>query len=268
VEEVFRRFNHELPISSAGYHRLLDGWGIVKTAGPDSKLNEALDFLAHFAQDNIAVEKLYKKMPPSFQTSAKTLYRILGYIRQGLTRRVGVALIITPYNEPKKILLARDVSTPRIELGKPYATLSFPMGYARKRDSRKVNITRILQQEVFSKKTIEKSFPANILREEPSPFMYLDIADVRVAVYHIQLPKGLSGLKNFSSYKLKDHSYHKLSDLLSNKVNITDFRVGVIDICSGYKQYLELLEKNLVANPLQKKASLNFTISQVRELIS
>lgn len=261
VDEVFRENKYSLPVSYANYQRILDKWGVVKKGGPDNKLTEALEFLSHLANDTVSVEKLYKKMPPSFQTSVSTLHRILSYVKDGITRRVGCALIITPYNENKKILIGRDISTPRIELGKPYGSYSLPMGYSRKRDSRKVSITRILQQEVFTGKVVDKSFPISVIKEEPTPFLYLDIADVRVSVYHIQLEKELSQIKCFSSYKLKDFKFVAVDEILKDK-NI-NLRVGVRESVMGYLKYLNLLKRNLMANPLQAQSVLNKELAEV-----
>lgn len=261
VDEVLRIHRWGLPISYANYQRILDKWGVVKAAGPNSKLTEALEFMTHLAYDNIPIEELYKKMPPSFQTSASTLYRILAYVKEGITRRVGTALIITPYDSKDKILLAHDVSTPRIELGKPYGALSLPMGYSRKRDGRKVNIIRVLQQEVFTRKTLELAFPNETVPQDPQPFMYLDIADVRVSLYHLQLPKNLSGVRNFSSYKLKEFEYVSMDKIL--KGDYKNLRAGVIDAVAGYKKHLELFHRNLVVNPLQEKSLLNKELATI-----
>lgn len=263
VDEVFRKNRYSLPISYAQYQRVLDEWGIVKAAGPNSKLTEAIEFFTHLAKDNIPLEEMYKKMPPSFQTSATTLYRILAYIKEGLTRRVGCGLVITPYNNPKKILIGRDMSAPRIELGKPYGARSLPMGYSRKRDARRKSIIRILQQEVFAKETIKRSFPYDVVPENPTPFMYLDIADVRVAFYHIELPKNLSGLKNFSSYKLKNYQFLKASEIVQKNQKDSNFRAGVFEAIGGYLRHLKLLDRNLAVNPLQQKSVINDELAEV-----
>lgn len=254
VDEVFRRCDHLIPVSYATYQRVLEKFGVIKAAGPNNKLTEAVEFLSHIASDNLSIEELHKKIPSRLQTSAVTLYRILEYIKEGLTRRVGVGLIITPYDAKEKILLAKDISTPRIELGKTFGSLTIPMGYARKRDSRKVNILRILQQEVFTEKVVKGNFPLSLLDINLEPYMYLDIADVRVAIFHLQLPKGLSLLSNFSSFKLKEHCFFEIGEILNKK---KAFRVGVKEAVRGYKKHLELLERNLVANPLQVQSILN-----------
>jgi len=264
VDEVMRKYRFSLPISYASYQRVLDRWGVIKKAGPNNKLNEAIDFITHLAKDNIPFEMLYKKIPPTFQTSATTLYRILGYVKEGLTRRVGVGLIITPYNKRSKVLVANDFSAPRIKLGKSYGAISIPMGYARKRDSRKTNILRILQHEVFVKEVVKRTFPYEILEENLDPFMYLDIADVRVAIYHLQLGKKLSSLKNFSSYKLKDFQYLSCNKIIKDDHKLK-LRAGVKEAVLGYKKYLALLNRNLSVNPFQIKAHLNQELEVVFE---
>ena len=261
VDEVLRKHRFAIPISYAGYQRVLDKWGVVKAAGPNNKLTEALEFLSILARENLPFEKIYKNIPPSFQTSAVSLYRILGYVKEGITRRVGTALVVTPYNLRDKVLIAKDVSTPRIELGKYYGSMSLPMGYSRKRDSRKINIRRVLQQEVFSKKVLEKVFPEEVIPENPVPFMYLDIADVRVSVYYIELPKSLSSARNFSSYKLKDFSFIGVDKITDGKME--NLRAGVKEAVAGYRKYLEFLDRKLVVNPLQAKSYLNNLLAVV-----
>lgn len=261
VDEVLRINNYDIPISYAQFQRVLDKWGVIKAAGPNNKLSEAIEFFTYLVERNLSFEGLYKKMPPSFQTSASTLYRILGYIKEGITRRVGTALVITPYNLTEKILLATDISVPRIELGKPYGSLSLPMGYSRKRDSRKDSILRVLQQEVFMEKVIDQQIPQNLIPSDIHPFMYLDVADVRIALYHIQLPKQLSGVKNFSSYKLRDHRFYEIDEILNNPDIKNKLRAGVTIAVNGYKKYLSLLKRNLSVNPLQLRAEINTNLS-------
>jgi hypothetical protein len=263
VDEVLRENQYSLPISYANYQRILDKWGIVKAAGPNSKLTEAVEFFSHLAKDNIPLEELYKKVPSTFKTSATTLYRILAYIKEGLTRRVGCALVVTPFNNPKKILLAQDTSVPRIKLGKPYGAVSLPMGYSRKRDSRRTSIVRVLQQEVFAKQAIKRSFPKEVVPDNPSPFMYLDIADVRVALYHIELPKNLSGLRNFSSFKLRNYKFVKTCEIIKAGPGKAIFRAGVTEAVQGYLRYLKLLDRNLTINPLQHKSLINDELAEV-----
>lgn len=261
VDEVFRNNNYSLPISYAQFQRVLDRWEIVKAAGPNSKLTEMLGFLTRLAEENIPLESLYKKMPPSFRTSAATMYRILGYVKEGITRRVATGLIIAPNNNKKKILVADDVSIPRLELGKPYGSVSIPMGFSRKRDAREDAILRLLQQEVFTQKAIKQNMP-EIIPARPKPFMFLDIADVRVEIFHLRLPKKLSGIRNFSSYKLQNFRFIDTDKVVESKRRI--FRIGVIAAVRGYEKYLEIKKRNLPFNPLQYKSRLNYYLSEVQ----
>ena len=253
VDEVLKRYKFSLPVSYATYQRVLDRFGVVKRASSSGKLSEAIDFFEHLVKDSVNIERLYKEMPHSFQTSVKTLYRIYSYMKEGLTRKVGVALVISPYNDLNKVLLARDVSTPSFKLGKRYGAWSLPMGYTRKRDSRRKGIIRILQNEVFTPMVWQGNFPYSVIPDLPEPFMYLDIADVRVAVYNLSLPKELSNACKFSSYKLENYKFLSLEEAFK----IKDMRMGVSDILSGYKKCLECFRKKLVVNPIQSISVLN-----------
>jgi len=261
VEEVYRRNNYNLPISYAQFQRVLDKWGIIKAAGPHSKLTEMLGFLTKLAEEKIPLEALYRKMPPSFRTSAATMYRILSYVKEGITRRIATGLIITPSNNKKKILIANDVSIPRIDLGKPYGSLSIPMGFSRKRDPREDAILRLLQQEVFTQKAIKRKMP-DIIPARPKPFMFLDIADVRVEIFHLKLPKKMSNIRNFSSYKLQNFRFIDISKVVRSKRRI--FRIGVVEAVRGYEKYLEIKRRNLTINPLQYRSRLNYYLSEVQ----
>lgn len=260
VDEVFRRNNHDIPISYAQFQRVLDKWGIVKAAGPNSKLAEILGFLTKLAEENIPLEVLYRKMPPSFRTSAATMYRILGYVKEGITRRIATGLIITSAGNKKKVLVGNDVSTPRLELGKPYGSVSIPMGFSRKRDPREDTILRLLQQEIFTQKAVKQDMP-DIIPERPKPFMFLDIADVRVEIFHLKLPKKISEIRNFSSYKLQNFRFIDANKVIKSKRGI--FRIGVVEAVRGYEKYLKLKKRNLTINPLQYKSRLNYYLSEV-----
>ncbi len=263
VDEVYRKNNYNLPLSYANFQRVLDRFGVVKAVGPNNKFSEAVDFLAHLAKDNIPFEKLYKKMPPSYRTSVVTLYRILSYVKEGITRRLGCAVVVSPFNNPEKVLIARDVSTPNINFGKYYGDYTIPMGYAKKGAGRIENITRILQQELFTDMVPDKKLPAFFLKDEMSPFMYLDIADVRVSVYHFQLPQEYSKISGFSSYKLKGYTFVDATELLSDKYNKVHLRAGVRESVRGYLKHLSLAKRKLSVNPLQERSILNQELATV-----
>jgi len=262
VDEALRVNQYSFPISYAGYQRVLDRWEIVKAAGPNSKLNETLGFLTHFAEKNISLETLYRKMPPSFRTSVATLYRVLSYIKEGITRRVGIGLVFSHCNDEKKILIGEDISTPRIELGKLYGSLSIPSGFSRKRDPREIAILRVLQQEVFADCAVKKSMP-DIIPAHPKPFMFLDVADVRIEVFHISLSKKFSTPKHFSSFKLRNFKFVPVEKIVSGRKSKQNYRVGAKATVLGYQKYLELKKRRVVTNPLVYKSELNYQLANI-----
>jgi len=262
VDEVFRRNKYNLPISYPGFQRLLGKWGIVKAAGPNTRLSEALAFFTRLTNEKIPLERLYKDMPPSFRTSMGTLHRILSYVRSETIRRVGTALVITPEERPQIILAGNDVSTPRLDVGKPFGSISLPMGYSRRTESHETSILRVLQQEVFTKQAINKNLPLGELVNEPKPFMFVDIADVRVAVYHLSLPARLSGPSNFSSFKITNHRFIHLSQIVKGQAN-EPFRVGIKEIGLGYQKFLEEPAQDFTLNPIFTKSLLNLTLLEL-----
>ena len=50
VDEILRRQDElKIYLSQAGIHRLISKWGIVKAAGPNSRISEAIYFLEKLA---------------------------------------------------------------------------------------------------------------------------------------------------------------------------------------------------------------------------
>lgn len=255
VDEIFKKSGYSLPISYPGVQRLLDKWGIVKAAGPNSKLSEALVFLSVLSENKIPLERFYKKIPPSFQTSLSTMHRILHNIKEGVIRRYASALVISPHDAKDLILVGDDVSTPRLNIGKPFGSISLPMTYSKGKENSSDSILRILQQEVFADEAVNNKMP-NIIPENPKPFMYLDIADVRVAVYSIELPKKY----NFSSFKLVNHRFLHLSEFTGD-ISRKNFRSGLKEIGIGYQKYL--YGEEYLEFPIFEKSYLNLAFEQV-----
>ena len=235
VDEVFRRNNWDIPISFAGFHRLLDYWGVVKAAGPNNKMGEAIDFLEELAYEKIPLERLYRNFPPSFKTSVVTMHRILSHVKSGITRRCATCLVITPSGDTKKILVARDVSTPRLRYGKPYGAFSLPMGFSKKNEPREQAILRVLQQEAFTNDVLERRFPYDVIPANPKPFCLFDLIDVRVAVYALELGGELENVERFSSFKLTDFQYSTVEEIGKNA---GEFRMGVPEIAGVYRDYV------------------------------
>lgn len=225
IDQVFKFHNYDIPISFAGYHRVLNKFKIVKSAGPNSKLSESLQILSLLNSYKLPLEKVYHHYAPqSIQVSTNTLHRILHHIRLGVTRRVGAALLITTADSPEQYLLAKDASLKNDILGHK-GDWSLPMGFTREQDSHEISITRVLQQEVFTNHAISKKFPKIKLPERE--MFTINIADIKVYVYSIKLPKKYP---KFSSFKLEKHQFLRLSDLKTNRV-----RPGVIDILNNFE---------------------------------
>ncbi len=263
VDEVYKIHRYNLPISYPSYQRLLDEWGIVKAAGPNGRLSETIAFLAQLAEEKISLEALYRRMPPSFRTSLATMYRVYQYVKEGITRRAGTVLVVSPSNNPNKVLVGSDVSTPRLEWGKPFGSLSFPIGFSRKSDSKREAILRVLQQEVFTAQTIARSFPDEVIPDNPKPFLYIDVADILVSVYPLTLPVNLNSLESFSSFKLERHRFVEVSDIASGNLREENLRAGVSEIAGAYQRYLLQEETEQEAVPFIEKAMLNLRLAEV-----
>jgi hypothetical protein len=147
-------------------------------------------------------------------------------------------------------------------LGKPYGSLSIPGGFSRKRDPRETAILRVLQQEVFADCAVKKNMP-DIIPARPKPFMFLDVADVRVEVFHIKLPKKYSTPKHFSSFKLRNYKFVPVEKIASSSISKQSFRVGAKATALGYQKYLELKKRRIATNPLVYKSGLNYQLTKV-----
>ena len=227
INKVFYFHHFDLPISYACYDRVLTKYGVIKSAGPNSKLTESLGILSLVADYKLSLEKIYERYAsPGLLVSTNTLHRILHYTRLGLTRRQGTALIITHHNKPNMYLVGKDQSLTNTALGQK-GNLSLPMGHSKIGENPRESILRVLQQEVFTNLVMENSFPFHLIPDHPKPLMYINIADIRVSVYHIEL----DGLPSFSSFKLSNLRFEKLSDISGLKT-----RPGILEIIQNYKK--------------------------------
>ena len=265
VDEVYKVNDYDIPISYMGFQRLLDKWGIVKAAGPNTRLTEALIFLEELSLEKIPLERLYKRMPPNFKASMATMHRILSHVRAETIRRVGTALVVTPFNNPSLVLVGNDVSPiVRTDVGKPYGSITLPMGYSKRTENRGTSILRVLQQEVFTLPTIEgKDTAPRVIPTHTNAFMYLDIADVRVAVYALTLPFELSDGKDFTSFKIENHRFMHLGEMIDKRHN---FRTGIKEIALGYQRHLE--DKAVSPRPIFERSILNQELAKVAIALS
>lgn len=255
VDKVFTDFAHDTGVSYPHFHRILKQWGIVKSAGPQSRFAEAVYFLTALTKQNLPLETLYKTMPASLQISAVTLHRILSYVKRGLVRRRGTALIVSPQSDPSLVLIGRDISSPRPELGKPFGSYSLPMTYSKRTESVHDSILRVIQQEVASSLSLERLFPT-LIPADPKIAVMIDIADVRVRTYQITIPDSL--ISKLDSYKLTDLTFMSLTEIASNDSFEGNFRVGVPEIAQGILETRKSNEGNVphLWSNLNKKLAL------------
>ncbi len=269
VDELISANEYSLPISFAGIHRIVDKWGIVKAAGPNKPLTECISFFVRLVEEQIPLESLYKNMPPSFTPSMTTLHRIYRHVKEEIKkeienrsmRRYGTAVLLTPQGNPFCALVGRDTSPARPDVGKKFGSHSFPMGFSKFGEEKSDSILRVLQKEVFTRQLLDGEFPAEILAKirNPKPFMYLDITDVRVAVYTMELSESLSSLDNFESFKLKNYEYVDLWGLALSGQPDGSFRLGMREIAGGYIKHL----KSPDIAPSYITSDLNLVLAEV-----
>lgn len=88
--------------------------------------------------------------------------------------------------------------------------------------------------------------------------MFVDIADVKIAVFHLPFSAGL--YDRVSSFKLKDLRYVHLSDLQSDFYE-RDLRSGVQEITCGFEAYLDSKLPAEDFSPLHATSYLNNKLS-------
>lgn len=269
VDAVLRETQFSLPFSFAEIHRILDRWGVVKSAGPNTPIAESIGFFVRLIEERVPLEDLYKRTPPNFATSVATLHRIYRWAKEEIKkevqkrdmRRAGTALVVSPFGTPNLFVIARDVTPAKHEFKKLCGSVSFPMTFSKRGEARQTSVLRVLQQEVFSDRLIEdpNSFYTVVspLVAGVSPFMFLDIADVRVAVYHVELPNELSGVGELSSPKLKDFKFVTVKQLKAMSEQKYSLRQGMLEIAGGYRKYLSCFAKGEQFAPIFETSLLN-----------
>ncbi len=251
VGKVFRKYGEEnVAFSVPTANRILERWRIVKSAGPNREFSEWTFFIEEWLKDK-NVDALYKYLPVSLKTSIPTFYRILSETRENIITRWAAALVITPEGNKDLVLVGNDMGVPRLKIGKPEGALTLAMGYAKKNETARVRITRVMQREVFTKKVLQGEFPWEVVPQRRSPFMYIDIGNVRVPAYHLNLPPHLCGPENFSSFRIENYRWENVYDFGS----LQGVRAGVKEIVRGYKE--RILEKREAKTPLFEKSLLN-----------
>lgn len=231
---------YNFPYSQAHGYRVLDKWGVIKSAGrSQSPFGKAMYFLVKLVQTKLPLEQLYyHHMPSSIReaVSSSTLHRIAQHARRGLTRTKGTALVVTPESDPTQILVGQDVSIPNPTLGKFYGALSYPMTYSVAGEAPTTSVARVLQQELLTRLVIDRKFKTDLVNFEQDPFMHINVGDVDVAAYHIVLPGEL--FDSISSAKLSNFCLMPASELAHTNAIDSKIRAGVTEIANGYLEYL------------------------------
>lgn len=238
VDAVFKKHGSDIYVSYPTFARLRKTWnghGIVEKAGPNSNVSELFHILSILADSNMSLESLYRqRIPRQIRTSIHTCYRVLQKIKEGTIRRHGTVLIITPEKDPNKILVGNDISLKHTSFGKS-GDISFPITYSKRGENPSLAIRRVLEREVFTQSVIDGTFPYHLIPQKISPFTHIVLADILVQVFHLPIPKKY--LKNFSSFKIQDHSFIPLKEIIhSNPQN--HYRPGLSEISQLYSQYL------------------------------
>ena len=237
VDRVFRKHHYNLPISAPTYHRLINSWGgvgLVKTAGPNSNLSEILLILSQLLDTQLPLETFFRqRVPASLKPTLNTTHRVIRKIKEGVFRRLGIALIITSKNDHKKILVGQDVSLTNTHFGHK-GDLSLPMGYSKHQEKPSTSVRRILEREVFTQKAINQKFPLFLIPKNIKHFMTINIADVSVKAYHLQLPEKFLQSNQLSSFKLKNLNLIDITDLTSLKPLQKGIRPGVVEIAQQF----------------------------------
>jgi hypothetical protein len=252
IEQVFHIKNYDLPVSFATYHRLLNRFGIIKSAGPNSRLSESLNILSLINNYKVPLERVYRKYAPSsLKVSTNTLHRIMHHIRLGVTRRCGTALVISNQSFPDRYLIAQDNSLHQPSLGQS-GDFSLPMGHTRMQDSHITSVTRVLQQEVFTNPCIQGDFPFSLIPKDIAPIFFINVADIKVAVYRLIIP---DKYHLFSSLKL--HNYHFVSQ---TELQSFKLRPGVTEIIEKHEElrYLPQTQTEIVID-----SNLNLALSRL-----
>lgn len=240
VEEVIRSHPEHLAVSVATFHRKVASRGLVKSAGHRVSFPEVLHFFREKTmKPNTPLERVYREMPPSFRTSMVSLHRIYNAVEKEIVRRNGTALIISHPEDPTSILVGNE-SMSNSRYGKTKGDVSFPMGFSKRDEDGADSILRILQNEFSNKLAISgelvlgSGLVNKFIDDNNSPFMYLDIVDVRVKAFHLVCPKKLVDLELADSYRLNGLRFENIYDLQE----LGNLRLGISEIVKEYENAL------------------------------
>jgi hypothetical protein len=234
VEDALYRGSSSIPFSFADYHRKLEKFGIVKSAGRHTSLSEALHFFRiKQMEPGAPLESIYKTMPPSFQTSIATLHRIYNRVletkQKAVATRYATALTLSKAQNANEVLIGTELFS-ETKYGKIAGQATIPMTFSRNSDTPFQRIIRVLQQEVLTeeaihKKFVDKEYVNHLLQNVRGPFLKYRLLDVEISCYALTLP---TDIHHFSSFKLTNHQFVHQSDV-SNESTLR-YRIGIPEI--------------------------------------
>jgi len=119
-------------------------------------------------------------------------------------------------------------------------------------DSSVTSITRVLQQEVFADDCTKGNFPFHLITKDAKPIFFINIADIKVAVYRMIFPDSYS---TFTSNKLHDYSFITFSEMFSKPL-----RPGVGEIVEKFEElrFMPASAETIVIN-----SKLNLALSEL-----
>lgn len=245
VDNVFVHFQQNPGVSEPHFHRILKEWGIVKSAGPNTRLSHALYFLCHMALEKMPLETAYRYSPSWLRHSVSmgTLHRIYWFVKHGLTRRHGTALLVSPEHQPNRVLIGHDHTPADPLLGKAPGAISLPMTYSKANEDPQTSILRVFQQEVSTDLTLRRIIPADLIPKTPEELFSIAIADVSVHVYRLLLPQSL--LPHVSSFKLKEFAFVPLDSIASETKLDSPYRAGVPEMAQAFLDLPQTLRTHL-----------------------
>lgn len=224
----FMRKGETLPISIAGFHRLVNNRGIVKSVGRrHTHFAENVYFFAHkVLEPTVPLARIYRDyMPLEFTTSLVSLHRVYNKILDGKTDKQATALLISPADSPDVVLIGQE-KTSHVHYGKYRGDATIPMTFSEKNEDPDRSILRVLQQEVWSSEAVKGKLKS--LNVSPSFVMQFTILDVSVDVYKIILPEH-SVHGPFTSFKLQGHQFISIDEIANGSSGLS-FRWGVEEI--------------------------------------
>ncbi len=252
VESVLSEFDYSLPVSVSDYHRLVKKRGMVKGEGrANASLAQTLYvFLNKTLDPNLSIERVYRSIPLSIRTketfpALATIYRVYQAVLEGKTNKQAVGLVISPPQDFRKILLVDEKIT-NTQVAKKQGDSTIPVGFTPKNMSADKSILRVMQREFSNELAINgklalderqqlTDFARKIIPSDISPFLTINILDIKLHIFHLVLPLELVGLKSCTSATVENHRFMDTQEILESGLSL---RPGISDVLRAFNAHL------------------------------